>query len=64
MGFIFIQCSKEAGNKGVISQENVASKELTKEDFKKGCIVFDIGVIRDSDNPKKVRGDFSEEIKK
>lgn len=35
MGFIFIQCSKEAGNKGVISQENVAPKELTKEDFKK-----------------------------
>lgn len=35
MGVIFVQCSKEAGNKGVIPQENAPSKELTKEDFKK-----------------------------
>lgn len=53
-----------AKNSDIIFSATGQKDILTKEDFKKGCIVFDIGVIRDPNNPKKVRGDFSEEIKK
>lgn len=31
---------------------------LQSEDFKKGCVIVDIGCSPDPDKPGKVRGDF------
>lgn len=36
---------------------------LTSSDFKKGCVIVDIGCSPDPDKPGKVRGDIKESVK-
>lgn len=62
--FTPIQEIKELARKSdIIFSATGQQNLLDKEDLKKGCVIIDIGVSRDPENPKKVRGDFSESLK-